>query len=85
MPSMLRPGQFSLKSLFIATAFVAVGCVVVRFIATTNLTMDQLEFVLVASIPICGIVGALRGQVRPWLRNGVAIYLLLLILAYLLR
>jgi hypothetical protein len=33
---MLRPGQFTLKALFIATAFIAAACAVVQFNRTTD-------------------------------------------------
>jgi hypothetical protein len=68
---MVRPGQFTLKALLIATAFVAAAAALVQFIRTTRETERQFEAALLVPILICGAVGTLRGRVRPWIGYGV--------------
>jgi hypothetical protein len=63
--------QFSLRSLFIATAFVAFACAAARLF----ITAVGLDLFALMAIPIllCGAFGVLRGRLRFWLGYGVAI------------
>jgi hypothetical protein len=70
---MLAKGQFTLRALFVATAFIAAACALVRFIATTNEPAGQFEVALLVPILICGAVGTLRGRVQRWLAYGVMV------------
>jgi hypothetical protein len=84
MLDMLKPGQFPLRALFGATAFVAAAAALVQAIRTTSDPLGQFWCALLVPVLICGAVGTLRGRVRPWLGFGVMfdIGLTLLALTY---
>ena len=70
---MLRRGQFTLASLFVATAFIALACAATRYAVAGAEPMGKLY--ALASIPVllCGAFGAFRGRLRLWLAYGVGI------------
>jgi hypothetical protein len=70
---MLAKGQFTLRALFVATAFIALACAAVRFIVSINEPMGQLLAALPIPILICGAVGVLRGRLRFWVSFGIVI------------
>jgi Phage integrase family len=51
---MLRDGQFTLRSLLIATAFIAAACALVRYVVTSDEATGQLLALLPVPILICG-------------------------------
>jgi hypothetical protein len=67
---MISGRQFSLRSLFVATAFVAFAC------AAAVYPREPIAALLVwLSVPVClcAAVGVLRGRLREWLGYGIAI------------
>jgi hypothetical protein len=75
---MLRDGQFTLRSLFVATAFIALACAAVRYVVTTAGSTGQVLGALSVPILICGAVGVIYGRVKAGLGIGVAISFALL-------
>ncbi len=75
---MLRPGQFTLKALFIATAFFAAACALVQFVRVTG-GLTGLLASLSVPVLVCGAVGVLRGRILFWISYGVLIALGLLL------
>jgi hypothetical protein len=74
MVGMLAKGQFTLKILFVATAFIALACGSVQYIFSPS--ADRLVWLFAwLSVPIflCGAFGAIRGRLRLWLAYGVGI------------
>ena len=75
---MLRDGQFTLRSLLIATAFIAAACAAVRYVATSDEPTGQLLALLPVPILIGGAAGAICGRVKAGLGIGIAIAFVLL-------
>jgi hypothetical protein len=75
---MLAKGQFTLKSLFVATAFVAVAAALVQFTRATREPEKQFEAALLVPILNCGAIGVVRGRLMAWLSYGVAVDCLLM-------
>jgi hypothetical protein len=81
-----QPWPFSLRSLFVATTFVAMTSAAVRHIAVTpegqwDSSIDPFgQLMAFFSIPVllCGCIGVLRGHLKFWLTYGVAIDLIVL-------
>lgn len=80
----LRPGQFALRALFIATAFVAAACGAVQFIRSTEGPTGRLAAELFVPFLFFGAVGAFRGQVQTWLGYGVIFVCIVVALALLI-
>jgi hypothetical protein len=70
---MLRPGQFTLKALFVATAFVALACGAIQIMLTSDWQIGKLMAADAVPILFCGAVGTLLGRVWAWLCFGAAI------------
>jgi hypothetical protein len=75
---MLRDGQFTLRSLFVATALIALACAAVRYVVTTGGSTGQVLGALLVPILICGAVGVIFGRVKAGLSIGIAIAFALL-------
>ena len=74
MANRLRPGQFTLGSLFIATAIVALACVAARYVVTPNVEPESRWLAwLTLPVLLAGAVGVLRRRLGSWLGYGVAI------------
>jgi hypothetical protein len=74
MALMVRPGQFSLRALFIATTFVALACLAARFVGSPWCEpLVRLLAWFALPVLIAGAVGAIRGRHRAWLGYGVTI------------
>ena len=71
MAAMLTAYQFTLRSLLVATGFIAAACALVRFIATTHEPASQFLAAMWVPVLICAAVGKLRGRVQAWLAYGV--------------
>ena len=71
MAAMLTAHQFTLRSLLIATGFIAAACALVRFIATTDEPAGQFLAAMWVPLLICAAVGKLRGRMQAWLAYGV--------------
>ncbi len=63
---MVAKGQFTLASLFVATAFVALASMAARSFVLGD-PFDRLVAWFTLPIFVCGAIGALRGQLRLWL------------------
>ena len=59
--------QFSLASLFVATTFVALASMAARNFVLGTDPFDRLVAWFVLPIFVCGVIGALRNQLRAWL------------------
>ncbi|HEY2148146.1 MAG TPA: hypothetical protein VGH32_09425 [Pirellulales bacterium] len=72
---MARPGQFTLASLFLATAFIAMACAAVRYIPTSG------KLFALPSIPIAvsAAVGVLTRRLKDSLLIGGILALILLV------
>jgi hypothetical protein len=74
---MIAGRQFSLRSLLIATAFLAASCAAGRYFLTTDRGGSAAGSRAIAflSIPLalCGAFGVVRGRLWKWLVIGVAI------------
>lgn len=82
MAFMLRPGQFTLKSLLVATAFIAAAAALVQFIRTTTYVEKQFEAGLLVPVLLCGAIGVLRGgRLLSWLGYGLLLDIPLLLIA----
>jgi hypothetical protein len=68
---MVRAGKFTLKSVFVATAFVAAACGLVRFSVMTDERVWRLLAALTVPILVCGAVSVIRGQFWAWFGYGV--------------
>jgi hypothetical protein len=77
----LKPGQFTLKALFGATAFVAAAAALVQFIRTTPVPFIQFEAAFLVPVLLCAAVGTLRGLVWRWVSYGCVFDLGLMLLA----
>ena len=75
---MLRDGQFTLRALFVATAFIAMACAAVRYVVTSDEPTGQLLALLPVPILICEAVGVIFGRVKAGLGLGIAIAFALL-------
>jgi len=74
MAPMLRPSQFTLKSVFVATTFIAFACVAARYIVSPfGEPMGRLLAWIAIPIFLGGAFGVIRGRVWPWLAVGAAI------------
>jgi len=81
---MIREGQFTLRALFIATAFVALACVAVRYIVSPFAEdAERLAAWLTLPVLLGGAVGSIRGQLRAWLAYGAAIAIAFIALIWL--
>jgi hypothetical protein len=80
MARMVRSGQFTLKSLFIATVFFAAACAAARHVTTVNANGSRA--IAFASIPValCGAFGILVGRLGRWLVYGVGISIAIILL-----
>ena len=80
---MIGKRQFSLRSLLIATAFLAALCATLRLMFGDADRTGKLFGLLMLPILLCGAIGSLRGRLREWLVYGVAIFIgiVMLILA----
>ncbi len=65
--------QFSLASLFVATAFVALTSMAARNFVLGTDPFDRLVAWFVLPIFVCGVIGALRNQLRAWLSFSAAV------------
>ncbi len=64
---MIAGRQFSLRSLFVATAFLAAACAVVRLGVSGARPDGQGFALLLVPVLLSGAIGALRGRVIEWL------------------
>jgi hydrogenase/urease accessory protein HupE len=83
---MILPSQFTLRSLFVATAFIAVACASAKYCVSTG-DLNQPGPVIAADIiviGVCGAIGALRGRLWAWLAIGLAIDVFFLLMGLLL-
>jgi hypothetical protein len=73
---MISGRQFSLRSLIVATAFIALACAAARLF----ITAVGLDLFAPMAIPIllCGAFGVLRGRLAAWFGYGIAIDIALL-------
>jgi hypothetical protein len=71
MAVMVGRNQFTLRSLLVATAFIAAACALGRFIATTREPGAQFLAAIWIPLLIFAAVGKLRGRVQSWLAYGV--------------
>jgi hypothetical protein len=80
---MIGKRQFSLRSLLVATTFLAASCAALRLMFGDADRTGKLFGLLMFPILLCGAVGSLRGRLAEWLVYGVAIFtgIVLLILA----
>ncbi len=80
---MIRSRQFSLRSLLVATALIAVACAAGRYYVVTNYSTKAADYRVLAviSIPIAisGAIGVLRGRLLNWVIIGALIDLGVLI------
>ncbi len=74
MAGMLADGQFTLRSIFVTTAFVALACAAARYIVSP-LADPGLRMIAWVGVPIflCGAFGAIRSRLGVWLCYGVGI------------
>src|SRR5690242_8989239 len=78
-PAPLRRHQFSLASLFMAVAFIGLGCTAMKYFVAigsdphSNSTAGLILPFLGIPISICGAVGAFDAQIKRWLLCGVMI------------
>lgn len=72
---MIGRRQFSLGSLFVATAFVAGTCAALRLMFDDSDRTGKVFGLLTLPILLCGAFGSLRGRIREWLVYGVTIFL----------
>ena len=63
---MVGKGQFSLASLFVATTFVALASMAARNFVLGTDPFDRLVAWFVLPVFVCGVIGALRNQLRAW-------------------
>ncbi len=63
----MKPRQFSLGSLLVATALLALACALVRYAIATDYRIGRLLAALSAPMLVCGAVSVVRGQFRTWL------------------
>jgi hypothetical protein len=84
MANMLRPGQFSLKSLFIATTFIALECALVGYAANGHAPMGRVLAILGLPLVTMLAVAILRRRIKPivvlWMAMIVALQALILCL-----
>jgi hypothetical protein len=70
--------QFSLRSLFAATALIACACAAVKYIVQPSDPMGGVIAWFSIPVFLCGAIGVLRGRLRFWLGYGIAIDLLVM-------
>lgn len=70
---MLRPGQFTLRALLVAVAFVAAACAVVQFSRTTDKPLGLFWVALAMPVTVCGAIGAFRGRAMRWIEFALAV------------
>jgi hypothetical protein len=68
----MHAGQYSLTSLFWATAFVALACFAARHFALPGEPLARLLVGATIPIFVCGAIGTLRGRLPLWIGYGVA-------------
>jgi hypothetical protein len=69
----MHAGQYSLASLFGATAFVALACFAARYFALPGEPLARLLAGATLPILVCGAIGTIRGRLRAWIGYGVAV------------
>jgi hypothetical protein len=74
---MLARRQFSLRSLFGATVWLAIASASVRYVAASNEPVVRACALLILSIAVCGTVGAFRGRAAEWVYYGAGAGLVL--------
>jgi hypothetical protein len=65
--------QFSLAGLFVATTFVALASMAARNFILGADPFDRLVAWFALPIVVCGVIGAMRNQLRAWLSLSAAV------------
>ncbi len=71
MAVMLRPGQFTSKSLFIATALIAAVCALCRYGDSDDRPIGFFAATLLVPMLVAGAAGVLIGRLKAWICVGI--------------